>query len=221
MEANMKLRILIIDDSIISGFLTKFSLFEIGYINVEVIQSHYLSVDFFNMFCPDLIFANQNIYETLEKEIVIKIMSNDIKIILIADMTYDFKIEKVLKINPSYLISRPIRIQDLIIAIDFVFYSNQPKPTLIIKVGHQHVKIYVNEIVYIKSDNIYIDVFTVDKKYTLRMTLDVFTKQLPQNNFKRVHRSYVVNTDKIIQKTAKFVYIENLRIPLSRKFKQI
>lgn len=221
MKANENVKILIVDDSLLSGYTTQFSLFEIGYKIVEIIQSHNMTIDFLNIFKPDLIFAPINIYDTIESEILIKFLSIETKIILIVDVSFELKMETVLKFNPSYIISKPVRIQDLMIAIGFVFYSNQPQPSLIIKVGKQHVKIYVNEIVYIKSDNIYIDIFTVDKKYTLRMTLDVFTKQLPQNNFQRVHRSYVVNTDRIIQKTAKFVLIENLRIPLSRKFKQI
>ena len=92
----------------------------------------------------------------------------------------------------------------------------QQEKTLVFKDGYDTVNLLVNEILFAKSEGNYIDLFTSKKIYTLRNSLDWLLENLPENEFKKTHRSYVVNVKKIEKITSKSVFINNTEIPVSR-----
>ena len=94
-------------------------------------------------------------------------------------------------------------------------FKNKPT-SIIVKDGFQSVKIDLNDILFIKSENVYIDIQTTTKKITIRKSLDAFLKELNDANFIKVHRSYVVNKAKITNKKTTSVFIEEFEIPISR-----
>ncbi len=76
----------------------------------------------------------------------------------------------------------------------------------------------VNDIQYIKSDNVYVEIFTEGHRYIQRKFLGQISKELP-SQFVRIHRSYLINMDRVTERTKSFVLIEGHKIPVSRKFK--
>jgi DNA-binding LytR/AlgR family response regulator len=76
----------------------------------------------------------------------------------------------------------------------------------------------VNDIQYIKSDNVYVEIFTEGHRYIQRKFLGQISKELPAQ-FVRVHRSYLVNMDRVTELNKTFVLIDDQKIPVSRKFK--
>lgn len=76
----------------------------------------------------------------------------------------------------------------------------------------------VSEIQYIKSDNVYVEIFTKDRRHIQRKFLGEIAKELP-SQFVRVHRSYLVNMDHVAQVKKSYVLVDGNKIPVSRKFK--
>lgn len=76
----------------------------------------------------------------------------------------------------------------------------------------------VKEIQYIKSDNVYVEIFTSDRRYLQRKFLGQISEELP-SQFVRVHRSYLVNMDLVSERNRNFMVIDGQKIPVSRKFK--
>lgn len=76
----------------------------------------------------------------------------------------------------------------------------------------------VNDIQYIKSDNVYVEIFTEGRRYIQRKFLGQISEELPAQ-FVRIHRSYLVNMDRVSQLNKTFALIDGHRIPVSRKFK--
>ena len=69
--------------------------------------------------------------------------------------------------------------------------------------------------------NIYfrvIDIQLINKKITIRSSLDNIQNELDTNIFCRVHRSYIINKNKIVLKSSNSVKIDNFEIPISRNF---
>lgn len=80
-------------------------------------------------------------------------------------------------------------------------------------------RIYLDELVVIKADRNYIEVFTSDKKYLDRSTLTQMIQRLPPN-FYQVHRSYVINSNFISSVTASYILLKTgQEIPFSRTFR--
>lgn len=81
-------------------------------------------------------------------------------------------------------------------------------------------KVYLDSLVYIKSDGNYIEFFTDKDKVLDRNQLKALQEKLP-TNFIRVHRSYIINKNyiKAVSSTS-ITLLSNLKIPLSRTFKK-
>lgn len=81
--------------------------------------------------------------------------------------------------------------------------------------------IQVGEIIFIKSDDKYVEYFTSKGKEIDRDTLKNVLEKLPLNQFIRIHKSYVVNVIQIRQVFATKIMMRNGEyIPLSRTYKE-
>jgi len=81
-------------------------------------------------------------------------------------------------------------------------------------------KVYISDLMYVKSDDHYLEVVTQnDKKRTVRGMLSQIKEELPPN-FIQCHRSYIVNSNFIKQiNSTSLVLINKEQIPLSRSYK--
>ncbi len=82
------------------------------------------------------------------------------------------------------------------------------------------MKIYFEEIMYVHSDHVYVFLITKTKKIPLRNKLEDLEHYLPAQNFQRIHQRYVVNIDHLTKVTSEAVFIENIELPLSKKYKK-
>lgn len=81
-------------------------------------------------------------------------------------------------------------------------------------------KIYLNDLLYIKAEDHYLQLFTSKKKEFVRGKISEIINELPPN-FVQTHRSYIVNKNLIISQTGTSVFLEGkIEIPLSRNFKK-
>lgn len=82
------------------------------------------------------------------------------------------------------------------------------------------VKININEIELIESLDDYVTIYTVSgRKVVSRMTLKTILAQLP-DGFARVHRSYIVPLDKIVNVRNKVIDIGNKKVPVGIKYER-
>jgi len=66
-----------------------------------------------------------------------------------------------------------------------------------IRIGERVILVKPEKIAYLTADEKYVDLFTLDgKRYTTNLSLKKLEERLP-SNFKRIHRSIVVNSDHI------------------------
>ena len=63
-------------------------------------------------------------------------------------------------------------------------------------------------------------VVTEDNSNLVLSTMKAFEKDLPNNRFLRVHKSYIINIDKVESFNSKFIEIGSTKIPLSRNKKE-
>jgi DNA-binding LytR/AlgR family response regulator len=92
---------------------------------------------------------------------------------------------------------------------------------LFINVNKKRVKIYLDEILYIESKKEYISIVTKEKSYLTKFQLGEIEEQLAKNNFLRVHRSFIVSSEKINAFSATEIEIAGLQIPIGRSYKEL
>jgi DNA-binding LytR/AlgR family response regulator len=89
-----------------------------------------------------------------------------------------------------------------------------------VKDGTKIVRIDFNEILFIEALADYVQINTVDDRYTVLATMKSMQANLPQNDFFRVHRSYIVRKDKIKIIEDNMILMDKKNIPISRSAKQ-
>ena len=83
----------------------------------------------------------------------------------------------------------------------------------------RHVKIRFENILYIESQKDYISIHLEKNEYSIKFSISSFREQL-DDRFIRIHRSYIVNRDKITAFTKHDVEIGEIEIPIGESYKQ-
>jgi DNA-binding LytR/AlgR family response regulator len=91
---------------------------------------------------------------------------------------------------------------------------------IFLKDGKKIHKVNLQEITYMRKDGHYIDIYTTKGKVASRMNMEELLKTLPQVNFVRIHRSYVIAIDKIEIIEKYFVTVGGQRIPIGDSFRE-
>ncbi|MFN6945351.1 MAG: LytR/AlgR family response regulator transcription factor [Cytophagaceae bacterium] len=90
-------------------------------------------------------------------------------------------------------------------------FGNNDLKDLYVRSDSKIVKINLEDVLYIEALADYIMIITTSGKHIVHSTMKGFQSRLPQDKFARVHRSYIVNSDKIET-------IENLNVVISKKY---
>ena len=91
-------------------------------------------------------------------------------------------------------------------------------PTLFVKDGYQMVKIDLKEIRVIQAVGNYIRFIMSDREVLARMTIKDFLLEWADNHFLQVHRSYVINCDKVSRLDRNILWVGDLEIPIGGSY---
>lgn len=78
------------------------------------------------------------------------------------------------------------------------------------------VKVLINEIKWIEGLGDYIKLVTDDNNILVLSTMKAFIEKLPKDKFLRIHKSYIVNLEKVEKFSSAIVEVSGQKIPLSR-----
>ena len=92
---------------------------------------------------------------------------------------------------------------------------------IIIKSNLKKLKVYSTKIKWVEAFGDYIKIITDDDSHLVLSTMKSFENELPPGKFLRVHKSYIVNVERIDKFNSKFAEIGNTKIPISRNKKDI
>lgn len=97
--------------------------------------------------------------------------------------------------------------------------ASETKDFIFLNVQKKKVKILFSEIVYIESQREYIKVVTTRSQYISKMSTHEIESLLPAQNFKRVHRSFIISLSKIESYTAEMVEVNGVAVPIGRGYR--
>lgn len=93
--------------------------------------------------------------------------------------------------------------------------------SLFVKSEYKMIRIFFSEINYIESSNEYIKIHLISGRHiTTLIRLKVIEEQLPADKFMRVHRSFIVNLDrvKVIERN-RIIFEPDIYIPVGEQYK--
>lgn len=220
MPANSTFKILIVDDEVLIAEYLKDVLNELGYRNLALAHNKRQAMIQLEEFQPELVLLDIRMKDELEGIQIAERINQEYKVPFIYITAQSDKeiITKALGTKPAGYITKPFKQPDIYAAVRLVEENAEKNSEkfLAFKDGYSMVRVSVDEILYAKSNDNYIDLFTTSKKYTLRYTLDWLVEHTPDGMFHRTHRSAVVNITKITRATSKSVFIGETEIPVAR-----
>ena len=94
-----------------------------------------------------------------------------------------------------------------------------PVEKILIRSNRINHPVAISSIVYIESLSDYIKVVIDTTEIVSKEKISTILERLP-STFKRTHRSFIVNTEKINSYTKEFITLEAHQIPISRTYKK-
>lgn len=91
---------------------------------------------------------------------------------------------------------------------------------IFIKSNLKKLKIFTSKIKWIEAYGDYVKVVTEDENHLVLSTMKSFESDLSKERFIRVHKSFIINIDKVDKFNSKFAEIGVTKIPLSRNKKE-
>lgn len=97
--------------------------------------------------------------------------------------------------------------------------SSRDNNYIFLKIEKRLVKVDHPDIIYAESLGDYIKVYTAAQTYTTYLTMNKLEALLPAGRFVRIHRSSIINLDKIQYVEGNFVRINNNDLPIGLTYK--
>lgn len=89
---------------------------------------------------------------------------------------------------------------------------------IFVKDGYEHVKIMLNDILYIEASGNYTQIQLIDRLVSTRITINDLIELLPSSDFIRCHRAYIVAKNKISKFDKNQIWIAEKIIPIGTTF---
>lgn len=127
----------------------------------------------------------------------------------------------------DYLL-KPIYFPRFLKAIDRFFATETVKArteetivnSVSVKVDGYFMDIELDQLLFAQSFGNYVKLHTIKRTYLASITTTEFEKCLPEKNFMRIHKSYIVALDKIEATDKDFVIIKNEKLPVGITYKR-
>lgn len=173
----------------------------------------------------DLMFLDINMPEISGMELL-KILPTHPKTILTTAYS-EFALESYDYSVIDYLL-KPIYFPRFLKAIDRFFATENVKEkeeeaivsSVSVKVDGYFVDIELEQLLYAQSFGNYVKLHTTKKTYLASITTTELEKCLPEKNFMRIHKSYIVSLDKIESTEKDFVSIKKEKLPIGITYKR-
>lgn len=185
-----------------------------------VLQSKSIDLIFLDIHMPeitgiDFIKSLQNkpdiIITSAYKEYAVDGFDLDVIDFLLKPITFN----RFFKAINKYLATKPVK---------YAIKNAEPSPKLkndelLIKDHKKTFRINPAEIRFIEGMREYIRIYTPNERLITKDSLTNFLKQLPDDIFLRVHKSYIVNIQQVRSFSASSMEIQDKKIPIGRSYK--
>lgn len=128
---------------------------------------------------------------------------------------YDYYAKDALNHHAAYYLMKPINIDELLKAVEYVQEVRQKESSLADAVLRPKTKalngkitlpqqdgfevLNVADILYCKADDNYTEIYLEKKKILVSKTLKYFEEALESYDFARIHKSYLVNVNEVVK----------------------
>jgi two-component system, LytTR family, response regulator LytT len=207
------------DDVFISEHLRRI-LINLGYEVCGIVSSYSMAIELLdNSDLPDLALLDIRMHnEDQGIKIAAHLKALGVPFVYITSFSDKKTLEEAIIHQPKGYLLKPFTPDEIKKMMENVM-GELASTYLIVNDKGKKKKLYFNKIMYIKSDNNYLEIYTSTKTFIERQKLTDIESILPKDSFQRVHRSYLVNTNFVEGLSNNNLTINGIEIPVSRQYK--
>jgi len=97
--------------------------------------------------------------------------------------------------------------------------SEEMPDSIFVKADREYVKIDLGKILYIESIKNHVRLHLPDRKITTHLSISTLQEKLPNNQFVRIHKSFIANLNQVSQFTQANLTINGQLLPIGRIYK--
>jgi two-component system response regulator LytT len=224
-----RIKVLIIEDELIIAEKIKLILEDIGYNVVGAAASFDQGISLFSKHHPDVVIADINLDGEKDGVDLICVLreSSDFKAIFVTSYSDQKTIEKAKVARPDAYLVKPFGKEDLYATIEIAtqkepYNENDAKsktPHLYVKIKNAIVKVELDKIVAVKSEDIYCTFIMDDgQKHMVRSSMKQLLEKLG-GEFLRIHKSYLIQFNMIDKMEYDYVLIGQNKFPIGRTYR--
>lgn len=239
------MNILVVEDESIVAKDIQVCLKKLGYDVVGVVSSGEEAIEKAEETKPDLVMMDIMLKGELSgidaAEAIRK--RNHIPVIFLTAYTDRNTVDKAKETEPYGYIIKPFKEIDIQTAIEIALYKHSREmevrkerdlyyslvekqdtaDMMFVKANQRLIKIKYSDIYFIEALKDYVVINTGERRYTIHSTMKDIERKMPEKDFVRVHRSFIVRLDKIKEIDHSNVVLENEKkvVPVGGSYKEI
>jgi len=236
-----KVKILVVEDEIVIADDICDILSELGYETLEPVINYTEAIEAIEKHKPDFAILDIQLAGRQDGiDLAWKIKEDyDLPFIFLTSNADSATVERAKKVNPPAYLVKPFNKDDLYTSIEMGLYnysnnigftqtskgeSNKKdvilKDSVFIKKNHLFHKVKFLDIVYLKAEHVYVEIYTnSNKKHLSRGSLSGFSEKLPEQFF-RTHRGYIVNLNYLDAINYLYVVLDGNEIPIGKNYRE-
>ncbi len=163
----------------------------------------------------------------------------DIPFIFLSSLEHQDVVNRAKSVHPSAYLLKPFQAKSVSIAIDMalanhsLYKNTKPelpeaivenalpiKKYLFLRKENSFCRVAFSDILWIKADGNYTEFHTAEEKCVQTIQLNKVLSRVPNNLFKRVHRSYLVNIEAVTGFMGNILHINDEKIPVSSAYRE-
>ncbi|GGG32370.1 DNA-binding response regulator [Dokdonia pacifica] len=223
------IKYIIVDDETASHDIIKEYAASVSYLSFQTsCYNAFEAIEYLTKNNIDLIFLDINMPK-LSGFDFLKTLSNPPKIIVTT--AYNEYALEGYELNIEDYLLKPFHFLRFMKAVNKVYEASTPSSkriqdtitpdsaTIFIKEEKKYHQISLSNILFIEAYGNYTKIHMTDKLIVSHQTLSSFTQNLPENQFIRVHKSYIVSIPKIELIEGNRILIKTHKIPIGKMYK--
>lgn len=221
----MKISCIIIEDEPLAAERASSFVSQVDYLQLKgIFESGRSALDFLEKNEVDLLFLDINLGEMSGITLLEK---NRIKSHVIMTTAYQQYAVKGFDLNVTDYLLKPFVFERFQQAVEKVRISiekgddNMSAQFVLIKTEHRLEKVFLNEILYIEGMGDYRRVHTTSKRIMTLQTFREFEDIFPKDIIRRIHKSYMVNLNRITTYHNDSVQLGSQTIPVSQTYRPL
>lgn len=203
-----KIKVLVVEDSAliaedIAGKLEKHH-FEV----VQIVDRGEDALEFLKNNNPDLVLLDIRLAGALDGISTGYMIQSEyaLPIIYLSDLADAATVNRARQTRPANYLTKPFNEADLVRAIDLAFSNFISQPPggagsktdhIFIKSDNTFIRVRLSDILYLHAERSYCNIVTEDRTFIQSVSMNHVYDQINNRDFVRIHRSHVVNINKV------------------------